>query len=75
MNAKSKPKCILYVRKALQESYCEYHYQALESLKSHYKQWKIGYGDISWGDYLHKLQKMKYTGKWIKEVIEIELKK
>jgi DNA topoisomerase I len=75
MNVKSKPKCILCVRKALQESYCEYHYQALQSLRSHYKIWKIGYGDISWDDYVHKLQKMKYTGKWIKEVIEIELKK
>ena len=75
MNVKFETRCILCVRKAIQEKYCEYHYQALQSLRSHYKIWKIGYGDISWDDYLHKLQKIKYTGKWIKEVIEIELKK
>ncbi len=75
MITKFEPRCILCVRKAIQEKYCEYHYEALQSLREHYKVWKSGYGDISWIDYLIRLQKIKYTGKWIKEVIEIELKK
>ncbi len=75
MITKFEPRCILCVRKAIQEKYCEYHYEALKSLRAHYKVWKHGYDDISWIDYLIRLQKIKYTGKWIKEVIEIELKK
>lgn len=75
MTTKFEPRCILCVRKAIQEKYCEYHYEALQSLRVHYEIWKSRYGDISWDDYLNRLQKMKNTGKWIKEVIEIELKK
>ena len=73
MTVKIESKCILCVRKAIQEKYCEYHYQAVRSLRDHYEVWKSSYGEISWYDYLTRLQKIKYTGKWVKEVIEIEL--
>jgi hypothetical protein len=57
----------------IQEKYCEYHYEALRSLRDHYEVWKSCYGEISWYDYLSRLQKIKYTGEWVKEVIEMEL--
>jgi DNA topoisomerase-1 len=57
----------------IQEKYCEYHYEAVQSLRDHYEVWKSRYGDISWYEYLTRLQKIKHTGKWVKEVIEIEL--
>jgi len=73
MTVKIESKCILCVRKVIQEKYCEYHYEALRSLRDHYEVWKICYGEISWYDYLSRLQKIKYTGEWVKEVIEMEL--
>ena len=74
MIAKFEKRCMLCVRKAIQEKYCKYHYEALQSLRDHYHVWKNSYGEITWYDYLTKLQEIKYTGKWVKDVIEIELK-
>ena len=74
MNVKIESKCILCARKAIDEKYCEYHYEASRSLMDHYEVWKSRYGEISWCDYLTRLQNIKFTGKWVKEVIEIELK-
>ena len=74
MTVKSEARCILCVRKAIKEKYCEYHYEASQSLKEHYEIWRSRYGEISWYDYLRRLEKIKYTGKWVKEVIEVELK-
>ncbi|HEX5672991.1 MAG TPA: hypothetical protein VFX75_02195 [Nitrososphaeraceae archaeon] len=74
MIAKFETRCILCVRKAIQEKFCEYHYEALQSLRDHYLVWKNSYGKITWYDYLTRLQEIKYTGKWVKDVIEIELK-
>lgn len=65
---------MLCVRKAIQEKFCKYHYEALQSLRDHYHVWKNSYGEITWYDYLTKLQEIRYTGKWVKDVIEIELK-
>lgn len=74
MIAKFETRCMLCVRKAIQEKFCKYHYEALQSLRDHYHVWKNSYGEITWYDYLTKLQEIKYTGKWVKDVIEIELK-
>lgn len=68
-------KCAACHRIALSGNYCQYHSQALESLTGHYKAWIDAYGGISWQDFLGKLSMMKETGSWVKEVIEIELKK
>lgn len=73
MTVKIESKCILCVRNVIQEKYCEYHYEALRSLRDHYEVWKSCYGEISWYDYFSRLQKIKYTGEWVKEVIEMEL--
>lgn len=74
MIAKFEKRCMLCVRKAIQEKFCKYHYEALQSLRDHYHVWKNSYGEITWYDYLTKLQEINYTGKWVKDVIEIELK-
>lgn len=74
MIAKFEKRCMLCVRKAIQEKFCKYHYEALQSLRDHYHVWKNSYGEITWYDYLTRLQGIKYTGKWVKDVIEIELK-
>ena len=47
MTVKIESKCILCVRKAIQEKYCEYHYEAVRSLRDHYEVWKSSYGEIS----------------------------
>lgn len=75
MITKTETSCILCSRKAIQEKLCEYHYEALQSLMDHYQVWKNSYGEITWYDYLTRLQEIKYTGKWVKDVIEIEIKK
>ena len=74
MITKIETKCTLCVRKAIQEKFCEFHYEALQSLRTHYQVWRSSYGEITWYDYLTRLQEIKYTGKWVKDVIEIELK-
>ena len=74
MITKIETKCTLCVRKAIQEKFCEFHYEALQSLRTHYQVWRSSYGEIAWYDYLTRLQEIKYTGKWVKDVIEIELK-
>jgi len=74
MIGKIETRCVLCVRKAIQEKFCEYHYEALQSLRTHYQVWRSSYGEITWYDYLTRLQEIKYTGKWVKDVIEIELK-
>ena len=75
MSSNLDSRCILCVRKAVESHYCEYHYEALQSLKAHYEAWKKAYGEISWTEYLHRLQKTSHIGKWVKQVIGIELKK
>lgn len=47
---------------------------ALISLKKHYKIWLEAYGTLEWKNYLLKLNKLKETGKFVKEVIDVELK-
>lgn len=74
MTRNLESRCILCMRKAVERQYCEYHYDALQSLKAHYETWKRSYGEISWIEYLNRLQKISHTGKWVKQVIEIELK-
>ena len=46
MSVKIESKFILCVRKAIQEKYCEYHYEAVRSLRDHYEVWKSSYGEI-----------------------------
>jgi hypothetical protein len=46
---------------------------AYDSLKKNYGSWLTAYGQLSWKEYLEKLLKSKETGKWIKEVIKLEL--
>lgn len=68
-------KCAACHRKAVPGSkYCIRHDQAFASLMEHYKVWVRAYGKIS-VDFMDKLQNMKETGSWVKEVIEVELRK
>ena len=41
----------------------------------HYKVWVNAYGRISWEEFLNKLLGMQETGRWVKEVIALELEK
>jgi hypothetical protein len=70
-------KCTACHRKALSggSKYCLHHKQAFDSMINHYKAWVKAYGRISWKEFLTKLSSMQETGRWIKEVIEVELKK
>lgn len=45
------------------------------SLKKHYKIWQQAYENLDWKDYLVKLNKLKETGKFVKDIIAFELKK
>jgi hypothetical protein len=74
--ATATTKCSACHLKALTgNKYCQHHKQALDNLKNHYKAWVNAYGGISWEEFLSKLAGMQETGRWIKEVIGVELKK
>jgi hypothetical protein len=76
MTAAVATKCPACHRKALSDNeYCLHHKQAFDSIINHYKTWVNAYGRISWEEFLTKLSSMQETGRWIKEVIEVELKK
>jgi len=69
-------KCAACHRKAAPGSkYCLRHDQAFASLMEHYKAWVNAYGRISMDDFMNKLIGMVETGSWVKEVIEVELRK
>jgi len=69
-------KCTACHRNALSGSkYCLHHKQAFDSMIDHYKAWVEAYDRISREEFLTKLASMQETGRWIKEVIEVESKK
>ena len=70
-------KCIICERTRIENSeYCIYHNKAKRSLKENYKKWTEAYStDLTWDQYLDQLSKLENVGIWIKEVINIELKK
>jgi hypothetical protein len=69
-------KCISCHRKALSDNkYCIYHKQAFDNIINHYKVWVNTYDKISWEEFLINISGMQETGRWIKEVIAVELEK
>jgi hypothetical protein len=70
-------KCIICERARIENSeYCIYHIKAKRSLKENYKKWSEAYStNLTWDQYLDQLSKLENVGIWIKEVINIELKK
>jgi hypothetical protein len=69
-------KCAACHRKTtLDSKYCLRHDQAFASLMQHYKTWVRSYDRISMEDFMNKLIVMEETGNWVKEVIEVELRK
>ena len=70
-------KCIVCERTRIENSeYCIYHNKAIRHLKENYKKWNEAYSTtFTWNQYLVQLSKLKNIGIWIKEVIDLELKK
>ncbi|HET8794146.1 MAG TPA: hypothetical protein VFM31_10145 [Nitrososphaeraceae archaeon] len=70
-------KCIVCERTRIENSeYCIYHNKARLYLKENYKKWNEAYSTtFTWNQYLVQLSKLKNVGVWIKEVIDLELKK
>lgn len=70
-------KCIICERTRIENSeYCIYHNKAKIYLKENYKKWSEAYSkNLTWDQYLDQLSKLENVGIWIKEVIDIELKK
>jgi len=68
---RQEEKCVICDRLRESESlYCKYHRLAYERLKSGYNEWRKRKKNITWSKYLDVVYNNKYTGKWIKEVIE-----
>jgi hypothetical protein len=71
---KERKRCAACFRVIQLDKYCSYHHQAFLNLKKKYNLWVRAYGQISWQEYLKKLQDMHETGLWVKEVIGLESK-
>jgi len=50
---------------------CGYHLNAKRNVQSGYERWSEAYGNITWKEYLQKLQQSAETGQWAKEVAEL----
>jgi hypothetical protein len=69
-------KCNACHRKTAEDNkYCLHHKQVFDYMNNHYKVWINAYGRISRKEFLAKLSNMQETGVWVKEIIELELKK
>ena len=71
---KESKRCAACFRVVHLDKYCSYHHQAFLNLKKKYNLWVHAYGQISWQQYLKKLQDMQETGLWVKDVIALESK-
>lgn len=70
-------RCIICEKERIETSeYCIYHTQARKYLQESHKKWNEAYStNLTWDQYLDKLSKLENVGIWIKQVIDIELKK
>ena len=70
-------RCSICEKERIETSeYCIYHNKAKRYLKENYKKWSEAYStNLTWDQYLDKLSKLESVGIWIKQVIDIELKK
>ncbi|MDH5460473.1 MAG: hypothetical protein OEW71_05520 [Candidatus Bathyarchaeota archaeon] len=62
-------KCVICNREDCENSYCELHRKAYESIVKKYEGWKKAL-EISWKEYLSEIIKNPLTGEWAKEVAE-----
>ncbi len=67
---KPENKCRLCSREVYREGLCRHHYEALEKVKKTYEEWRRREG-VSWEQYIKSIKKLKSTGRWIREVVEI----
>ena len=61
--------CVICNREAVENSYCELHIKAYESVVEKYEEWKKAL-EVSWKEYLSEIVKNSLTGEWAKEVAE-----
>ncbi len=66
-------KCAVCDREAVENSYCDLHARAYESVLKMYDAWRKAL-DISWKEYLSEIVKNPLTGQWAKEVAEYLMK-
>jgi len=62
-------KCKICNKEAENDSYCELHKRAYDSIVKKYEFWKKAL-EISWKEYLSEIAKNPLTGEWAKEVAE-----
>ena len=67
--------CKICSNEKISKKYCLYHEKALKHLVATYDIWLKAYSEnLSWNEYIKKVQSLEHTGKWVKEVIKEELK-
>ncbi|NVM52794.1 MAG: hypothetical protein HWN66_03755 [Candidatus Helarchaeota archaeon] len=67
--------CIICEREIHSENYCKYHVVAFQNVMQNYDDWKEGYGELTFLEYLQKIIENSATGIWAKEVAEKLLEK
>ncbi|MGY5854358.1 MAG: hypothetical protein RTU92_12395 [Candidatus Thorarchaeota archaeon] len=64
------PDCMICGRDTLEDSeFCAYHSKAQENLREAFVLWQKGL-EISWDDYLNRVQNLESLGKWVRDVVE-----
>lgn len=66
--------CKLCERNTDGSDFCHFHLLASKNLKDKYTQWAEAYGNLAWRDYLEMILKLSETGRWVREVAELEVK-
>jgi hypothetical protein len=61
--------CVMCNREVVEDSYCELHKKAYDSVVEKYQEWNKAL-EISWKEYLSEIVKNPLTGEWAKQVAE-----
>lgn len=64
-------RCKACNKEANEKGFCVYHHGAYLKVMEAYKMWKRAYGELTWEDFLDRLEKNEYTGQWVRDILGI----
>ncbi len=71
---KPTERCFICGRQAYADRLCSYHYNALRKLRDGFHEWLRRGEKVSYVEYLKRIDRLRITGQFIRDVVKYELK-